>query len=777
MAPDLCSNNCTPVWESTQCLVSSKMPETVSRTFKPYPPAERGFEGSPRNRCYPDSDSSDPKTRRSRDGSNGVAHVYQRVSSHGPHANLEIRVEPSEPFHAMEHMEMRQVRTTSFHRVPQDSQKTMGLHTPYKHVRDVSKGSKSYEAGGRGSECSLLPSGGSDDLGCARVFDERNRECNGAYPSRGIRCPRSAKIRRSNPSSAGRETTDSNGECAMLGSREKHALSCITEESTISMARLWELRWWVCPRDILLNLLKEEQFFNVTVGMFSSGSLLSIKINQGESRNGMPRRQTKCELPLAPITKSRMCLRTILDMEPSNVQLRDLLAWITTDRIAGTVERVEKRAWNELRFRNHVSRHLLRDLPLLIETGVFKPAGLSHRIVNIPLFKVPKAHKIGSRLIGDCRALNDLLPKPGEMNLPRIDYVLRALLPKRWLYQRDGKSYFYQFPIHESLQKILVSKVGNERGDFLCVNWTVLPMGFSFAPAIAQQCSWVLARGGKSRQKESVLIPWIDNFLMGADSEIEIQNLKFDFEKVCENVGLQLKEQDFAHARSMNFLGLYMNVDTENSDFHFVELDRHFCKKLMVLRDAVSTPRSFYELFSALIWANYSIMRQPLARWIHALEYTRFLGVQIAGNQIKWDDPIIPVLGVLEDLKDMVGASVNAKLLFRDFYKSGAFPLWTDAVPTCIAGVSDEAGDLRAFSSTIPEMNIFNAELLAAVTGILNVDRPVSLIGDNKAVVRALEKGHCGIRAGNRLLHQLWKCLQHDFVSVKWVPSCCNPVL
>ena len=173
------------------------------------------------------------------------------------------------------------------------------------------------------------------------------------------------------------------------------------------------------------------------------------------------------------------------------------------DRVARIVDNLQ----GPILGKNFVSRHLLREMPQLVENGIFSEVDKHSTRINVPLFKVPKSGAMNSRLIGDCRALNKLLPRPGDMRLPLIERVLFAMLEPRFLFQRDGKSFFYQFELHESFANVLCSKVGDQRGLFKTFRWNVLPMGFSFAPGIAQHTSLAVSQAAVAKHPGSTLIP------------------------------------------------------------------------------------------------------------------------------------------------------------------------------------------------------------------------------------------------------------------------------
>jgi len=303
---------------------------------------------------------------------------------------------------------------------------------------------------------------------------------------------------------------------------------------------------------------------------------------------------------LAPISSSRLDLDALRSLPvPPTQEYLDFLSWIETDRVETILRSHPDLAEIQGRIRHRVSHHVLGDLPGLIQQKILGKGKISPYAVTIPIFKVEKSGRVDSRLIGDCRSLNELLPKPGPMGLPSLHKVLKRLLSRNYLAQKDAKSFFYQFPLHKSLQSIMISRVGGARGTFDVLEWLVMTMGLCFAPGVAQQTAMHVCRNVVDAAREEVLEAWVDNFLFGTLTAQEMDDLERRFEEVRKIVNLELKPSEPA-ARVLRCLGLLLDVSSNNVNEHFATLDEDFVSALLGhaenIRDNM-TPRELFQVF------------------------------------------------------------------------------------------------------------------------------------------------------------------------------------
>lgn len=523
---------------------------------------------------------------------------------------------------------------------------------------------------------------------------------------------------------------------------------------------------WPCvPRETL-----GEAHFELDMVMFSSRSLQTITVTNAEGSVKLRPTRKPCTKPLGKITSNRMDLNRILQLS-QDAELEDALRWIRTDLVSRELKAHPDFLAIQQQQSAHVSRHMLKDMDDLIQAKVFKEARASRQRLGTALFKVPKDDKV-SRLIGDLRPLNKMLPRPGKMELPTIGEVLEHLLGQNWLVQVDARSYFYQFEIHETLSEILTSKVGDARGRFMMFAWLVMPMGFAHAPRIAQLtsraiCDLVL------RRQAGILIPWVDNFLMGGKTQEDVQALKTTLLDVAREVRMELKDPENVPSRTMTCLGLALDCSHESSLDHFAELEPTFKEQLRNhMTRNICTPRDYFEFFGTLMWANYAILKKPLALWSEALQHMRHLAQQVYDDPKRWDIPAPMPENALTELRKMGALALEGRVTLADL--KGKVPqqeIWTDASSHSLAWIA-----AKSYAQTGHEYRkIYHAEMAAAINAMIWAQEPATVSIDNTAALRAIRKGHSATHTGNEMIRFLYHNISpRANIWLRYVPSKCN---
>jgi hypothetical protein len=190
---------------------------------------------------------------------------------------------------------------------------------------------------------------------------------------------------------------------------------------------------------------------------------------------------------LAHISANRLDLEAVRALDPHDAHLQGLLDVITSEK-------------DFLKYLNgplksgRLSRHMRQHLHAIIGMNVASLVDGSETLVEMPLFTIEK--KDGSlRLILDCRNLNKVMAVPPPMKLPPLHDFIDTVLQAGVASQADGVSYFYEIPLAPPLQKYFGSRVAGARGHIFNVVMNSLPMGWSWAPAVAQAISNALVKG------------------------------------------------------------------------------------------------------------------------------------------------------------------------------------------------------------------------------------------------------------------------------------------
>lgn len=514
----------------------------------------------------------------------------------------------------------------------------------------------------------------------------------------------------------------------------------------------------------------------------SSGVRKKIKFRvDGNQSSSLPRR-APCALPLAKITERRIDYKELLQLpEVATEQLCEALSWITTDRLRNHV--VQHPLFSEMRAKasHHVSRHVAGDMQFLHSSGIFESHPWTSASLEVPIFKVPKSGNVDSRLIGDARSINKLLPRLGPMELPELPKLIRMLLSKRYLFQRDARSYFYAFGLCDQASDVFSIRWCNKRGKFSTSRWKVMPQGFSMAPRIAQLTSLHLAKNAMRSMEDAILVPWVDNFLAGTDDLDAMSSLMQNFYSVCDKCNVELKPTELPPGKTMDAIGIHFDVSADDVGDHFVELQADFKEQMtsdrLLIGDSM-TARQYFQVFGGLMWANYAIARQPLCRWKHAMSSMREIAIAVhkSGRQEAWDEHFEVSKTTQSELHNMSNLFQSMRRTYRELeHAPSTVDVFTDA-SSWAWGYLRTQPSLQGAHRVHSIKDIFVAELLAACEAWFSTSEEVpNLHVDNTAAVGALVKGHSSTGKGNLILSRLYECLPRGArARVTAVPTDCQ---
>jgi hypothetical protein len=477
-----------------------------------------------------------------------------------------------------------------------------------------------------------------------------------------------------------------------------------------------------------------------------SGAHLNI-LQEGIIRKIRPTRRI-CTLPLAPISTSRLKFSRLRCLPILETMTREWWSWLSGSKITRAMTGPpQKRRVIARKFGN-------QDISEAIRWGVVKKG---HTHCSHPIFKVPKGPE-DSRLILDCRALNDVLPKPGDMGLPSLHGVFDDLLKCAFIAQIDARSYFYQFPMDDEAQKWFGCTV-TKGGLLQHLRFTVLPMGFKFAPGIAQQTALHLLR---NLRWKGVKTAWVDNFLFGANSRSELEEGVAEFAKLCHWVGLDTKPPEIG--TRLKILGALVDVraGTITSTPEALQAIRQTLKELQH-----PTPRKVFRFMGTALWQLMAISRTPLCVIEGAINVMR----KVMPEKGNWDKSTLLTIGDREALQKA------ADLAQQGGYKKPIQSTapdevwWSDASNDFLGWVWSSDSISMATSSV---KGIFARELLAGATALLNADRRgkrATLCIDNRAAEKALLRGLSSSAAGNIILRHIHDANLRNHHEVVWVST------
>lgn len=455
-----------------------------------------------------------------------------------------------------------------------------------------------------------------------------------------------------------------------------------------------------------------------------------------------------CHNPLAPITTNRIALAKLWTLhETPTLEEQEWLKWLTGIRIA---ESVTASAQSKT-----VSRTLGKDVTYMCQTGIIKDTDKAY--CWMPAFKVPKGDK--ARLIIDCRSLNVSLPTPPKMGIESLHTVLEQLRTCRYFTQYDGRSYFYQFALDEEAQYFFGLRLGDRRGEFHRYRMTVLPMGFSYAPGIAQALSNIVLRNVRKHHPSVVIHCWIDNFLFGGNSVEDVRDATTTFKTICAHLNLELKEAEMPISTTMEALGV---VFTDKGAISLQD------KSKMSLTDPgqILTIRELYGLLGRMVWANYAVQRTSLLQHGGLLHLASSLAGKAASET--WDSPhSVPQ----HDLTKLYEAA--AKLATVEWVPRALAPSeqwWVDASQNGLGWLVENRGRTGVISLELKDVHINWKELIAIWVAVRTATRAVTVVTDSRTAFNAVKKGHTHSEAGNAIMRRLVADAKHQ-INVAWVPS------
>jgi hypothetical protein len=449
------------------------------------------------------------------------------------------------------------------------------------------------------------------------------------------------------------------------------------------------------------------------------------------------------------------------DMPPM-ASIDKLLGWSKDfDTIWTRLHHIEVTSAGQARTRDRTSRHFsAADLQKINEITE-QPTRPSQR-EYLRARKIAKSNGT-ARLIIDGRPANDRIvgaPRPSMPDLPTMFRHAEA----RWGWTADLKAWFFQIPLPQKLRPLFTMRLAVCRGKFIVRQLVRLPMGASFAPAVAQLAAEAVLKEVTARlnNADTQMFVWIDNICVTGPSEEVVNRAKELFKQVCAEACVTVKEISET-TTEIELLGLTWNLAEKSLGPNGTLRER------LVTTDVTkaSTCREFMAAVGLLFFPNYMYGRLPLAACPDL-----FAELQRACTEARnggWNANFhTTAAGEFDHMR-------NDLLRQREIGKPRSTPdtiIWSDASTTHLAwlrqeGMQDTAASVASVPGTHEEM--YYRELRAAIAGSLATGSAHMIACDNRAAVSALRKGHSSTRRGNRLLRH-W-CARTTCTHVAWVET------
>ena len=397
---------------------------------------------------------------------------------------------------------------------------------------------------------------------------------------------------------------------------------------------------------------------------------------------------------------------------------------------------------------------ILHDAKLLIATD-------ARDVMKV--FKVGKKDGKG-RFIMDCRRLNERFKgehKHFSMDNDSLEEVIRAAERFPICISTDADAYFFQFRLTKKAALRFPLRIGALRGEARYFLLGALPMGFTFAPAIAQRTSNIIIRAVRQWMTEKGIqgevFAWIDNYLVFANDINTAEAIMKVMTDRLSHFGIKYKPVD----RSGEFLGLHVTSEGVKLTDKFVEKAK---RKLTEFKDIKSpTFNDFLTVSGHLIWANTTVVRQPLCQSTAVLEAIRLAARDM--DAVMDEFLVRRVLRELEVWERNLGAVLKRASETKE-YQLG----WSDATPLSIAIVIEDGDrDRVATAKFVRQIPIFIAELMAAAWASLCSRKLVRNLIDNTGAAYAIAKGHSTSETANKIIKMIYDHRRPE--SVWWVST------
>jgi len=421
-------------------------------------------------------------------------------------------------------------------------------------------------------------------------------------------------------------------------------------------------------------------------------------------------------------------------------------------------------SWDEIPsfFARGTSRRMIKHHARLIHYLVVRDIRQCDIKVVTNMFTVDKKDE-SLRLVVDGRKVNVLMETPPKMELPSIQDVIAYIMSNNFALTVDGSSYFYQFAISEEVGTMFCANLSAARGLFRPVAMTRMPMGWSYAPYIAQKVSNTLLRG---KDGHVLGLAWIDNFIFAGATEEEVRANFQEFLENCDKCNVQVDDRNPQPVPTLSALGLFFDLSAKN-----YQLDPSWVDKRVFTLSRMMTPRQLYEITGCAIWHDY-VKKIPLCHRSECIDIIRRVAALVS-ETAAWDTPTEFSEVELSQLRTWTEhVKRNAPRSWVPT-QTPELDLWSDASDNewaALVFAFDEliAGEQGRFEGDLAKLHIFLKEAFAAnvmLSATKGIPRSVNI--DNKPLVQCIQRGY----STNRYVNSLIKTWDIENIFSRWVPT------
>ena len=476
---------------------------------------------------------------------------------------------------------------------------------------------------------------------------------------------------------------------------------------------------------------------------------------------------------IAPICAGFMDMRKLQELDVTG-ELQGVIDLITdpksfyTQFLEGALENVRY----DTHFRKKISRNLMHHLKALKDYNVLEEVDQEPTVV-LHGFTVEKKSG-GRRFVLDGRKLNDCMRHPPDMWLPRMPQVIHQILQANWVVNTDGKSWFYQFPVHPDIRDFFGVKVAPQRGEFVTTRLKALCMGWKFAPCIANRAARVLLPPSEG-------VTWVDNFIVTADTEDEATKQFQKFLSRCNAVDAKMTLDEKGYGVPTQLFETFgVSFDLRH---HIYRSDPEWIKKFLAnsahakVTGGMATPREIYKVVGGMVWHSY-ITNSFLCFLPATLSFMRDIARDLY-NTAAWDTPTAVRPSVVKEVKERTIRIKENPWIERG--PTSSITAWSDASSKAWAAILESEPQQVSqadFSNEQEHWHIYRKELYAAKQAVALAARSVHttrlrLMVDNLPAVHSLQRGHSSDYRSNFVIAELFTLAAGARIQVacEWVPT------
>ena len=279
-------------------------------------------------------------------------------------------------------------------------------------------------------------------------------------------------------------------------------------------------------------------------------------------------------------------------------------------------------------------------------------------------------------------------PPPNVAFAPLHDMLAALTRPDVGAYRcYDFSTWFVQLRAHPQVQRVFCVR----RADGVWYRMTGLPMGWSWAPVIAQRVAETIVRETMRRLGAGVAARvttyvYIDNVVYavrrGEFLQQDLDAIDRMFRIVCAEAGAALKESASVVGATVDWLGCMLTAGSRHVCFRAAFVAKCAEVEAEMLRPHYPV-RLAWKAIAVTVRALW-VAQRPLAEIADALRWLVRTAVALGEDRLRWDSPCVLWAAALAQLR-------RVWAWLRD--TNGAFEVMeVDSAPTGCWGNSDAAG-------------------------------------------------------------------------------------